>query len=81
MRIHKDGYIQARQMTVWIPDEVYYRATHAYPFLSEGIEKEIEAYLNIEITGQLAFRAIQFNHIEGTVNVQIDSDWIQPTRA
>jgi hypothetical protein len=81
MRKHKDGYIQARQMTVWIPGEAYHRATHAYKFLSEGIAQEIEAYLNIEITGQLTFRAIEFNLLEHMVKVQIDSNWIQPTRA
>ena len=81
MRLHRDGYIQARQMTVWLPADAYDRATHSYPFISEGIEKEVERYLDVEITGRLTFRVIESNQETRMVNVQIDSDWIQPTRA
>lgn len=79
MRVHKDGYIQCRQVTLWMPLESYQRAIQCGRYLSEGLRKEIELLLNVELYGELRFRKVGNN--EDMILIQIDSDWVQPTRS
>jgi len=79
MRTHKDGFLQCRSLTVDLPESSYRRATNTYRYLSEGIEAEVENYLGVVLTGAETFRKIGTN--KGMVTIQIDSNWVQPTRA
>jgi len=81
MRVHKDGYIQDGMVQVWISDEAYHRATHTGFYMTQALEEVIEEELGIELTGNLTFRIIERNVGTGKVLIQIDSDWIQPTKA
>ena len=78
MRIHKDGFLQCRQMKVWIPRTSYNRALSTGMYRSEGLENEIEQHLDVVVSGPLQFRMIEDDG--RMVRIQIDSDWIQPTR-
>lgn len=79
MRVHKDGYIQCRRLCLWVPDESYRYAIATGKYRNEGLEKEIERVLDVELSGELRFRVLEFK--ADTVYIQIDSDWVQPTRA
>lgn len=79
MRVHKDGYIQCRRLTLWMPRARYLRAINVGMYRNDGIEKEIEQLLDVELSGELRFRAIDIR--EEMVRIQVDSDWVQPTRS
>lgn len=79
MRLHKDGYIQCRQVTVWIPEVSYRVAIATGMYRNEGLEKEIEHYLDVDISGALTFRVLKIE--DGMALIQIDSNWVQPTRS
>ena len=81
MRIAREGGINCRQLSVWISYEAYHRATHTCMYLSQGLETAIEDEIGIELTGNLTFRIIERDISRNRVLIQIDSDWIQPTRA
>jgi hypothetical protein len=81
MRIAREGGINCRQLTVWLSDEAYYSATHTCMYLSQGLQAAIEDELGIELTGNLTFRIIERDLIAHRVLIQVDSDWMQPTRA
>ena len=80
MRVHKDGYIQCRTITVELPLEFYRRAISTYPYRNEGIEAEIEKYYGIEIEHAESFRVLYpFN--KDTVLIRVISNWVEPTRS
>lgn len=64
---------------MWIPADVYRRAIQCGMYRNDGLEKEIEQYLDVELTGELVFRVIDTD--EDMVRIQIDSNWVQPTRS
>lgn len=79
VRVHREGHIQARQLKVWVPVHVYRKAIATGQYRSVGLEKEIEQYLDVDISGELRFRVTETKG--EMVRIQIDSDWVQPTRA
>lgn len=86
MRQHRLGYLQARQMKVWLPDDEYRYAMQVGNYRSEGIQGAIERHLGVSLrtdagNDEIQFRVLQFDPDQQRVYIQIDSTWVQPTRA
>lgn len=79
MRKNRDGSIQCRRLHVSLPVSSYRRALAMYPYRMEGIVAEVQENLGIALTGVESFRIIgqRNNH----AILQIDSNWVQPTKA
>jgi len=75
MRVHKDGYIQARGFEIRLPREVIHRARMVGHTLGLGLEREIYDFLGVSIEGAARFRVVADDI------VSVESDWIQPTRS
>lgn len=67
-------------MHVWLPYHLYRAAMQTSSYLSKGIESAIEEHLGIELEGDasMRFRVLEFGSRD--VHIQIDSDWVKPTR-
>ena len=76
-RIHRDGYIQARSIELQLPADVFRRAITVGQTRLEGIEREVEKLLGVEIEGVLRFRII--DQKKGLV--RLESDWVRPSRS
>lgn len=75
MRTHKDGYIQARKVEIWLSPDGLRKAKQVGLTLGRGIEREIAAELGIEIEGALRVRVL-----DERGHVRLESDWVRPTR-
>lgn len=62
-----------------MPRARYLRAINVGMYRNDGIEKEIEQLLDVELSGELRFREIGSK--DDMVHIQVDSDWVQPTRS
>jgi len=78
VRVHKDGYIQARDCEIALPPARIRRALSVGMTRATGIEREVEDYLGVEIEGALRFRVIQ---TQTESFVRIESDWVRPSRS
>lgn len=78
-RIHRGGYIQTNSLEVAIPREVYRRAMQVGFTKQEGIERELEDYLGLDIEGVLRHRVLFED--EDTVTIELQSDWVRPSRS
>lgn len=78
-RIHKDGYIQARELVITIPATVYRNAISTSSYLYKGIEMAVGEYLGVKLSGVERVRVLK--NFDDTVTIKLDCDWIQPTRA
>ena len=77
MRIHREGYIQARRLEVRLPPSVFRKAITVGMTRNEGIEREVCHHLGIKVEGVARFRIISAK--EGLV--VLESDWVQPSRS
>ena len=78
MRSHRDGYIQCQRVEVWLPAEAVRRARSVGVTLGEGLEREVELYLGLEIDGALRCRLTGSRGEERLA--AIESDWVAPTK-
>lgn len=78
MRVHQDGHIQASRLEVWLPADAVRRARACGATIGEGLEREAEKFLGIEIDGAGRCR---LTDTDGDLRlVLIESDWVAPSR-
>ncbi len=68
-------------MHVWLPEELYRYAMQVGAYRSKGIEGAVEEHLGVKLEGDLEFRVVEFDTARRYMYIQIDSTWIQPSRA
>ena len=68
-------------MHVWLPEMLYRRAMQVGSYRSKGIEGAVEEHLGVKLEGDLEFRVVEFDTSGHRMYIQIDSTWIQPSRA
>ena len=80
MRVHRDGYIQAKRIDVTLSGSRWHSAINVGMYRNKGIEREIEQEIGITIEGALRVRS-QLDAVSGDVLVRVESDWVRPTRS
>lgn len=75
MRIHRDGYIQANEISVLLTPSAILRAERTGLTRNEALEQEL-AYLGLEVTGITRWRVDS----EDPNRVRAYSEWVQPSR-
>lgn len=79
MRLHRDGYLQARSLEIPLPAGVVRRAKQSSKFLTQGVQNAVEAYLGVRIEGAQRVRCEESFEFLDT-KVIIESDWAVPSR-
>jgi hypothetical protein len=80
MRVHRDGYIQAKRLDITLSSSRWHSAINVGMYRNEGIEREIEQEIGITIEGALRVRS-ELNEATGNILVRVESDWVRPTRS
>lgn len=78
LRVHRDGYIQTRQIELIISPFGMRRAAQAYSYLSQGYEAVIEDEIGIRIEGVERIKVLE--HADRGDRIMLESNWQRPTR-
>lgn len=79
MRIHRQGYLEARSIELELPDASVRRAQQSHSYLTLGFEMEVEKEVGISLEGATRCRVL--TDVETMKQrVLIEEDWQKPTR-
>jgi hypothetical protein len=80
MRLHRDGYLQAGLIELWVDEVVWMRAMHVGAFLGDGFTRELSDSIGLEVEGIDTVRLIERDFDGRRVLIRVESDWMRPSR-
>lgn len=81
MRLHKDGYIEARRFQVLVPGDLYRRSASTGSFLVTSFVKNVCEFAGVEIEGAKRVGTVRAIDDSDIYLITFESDWVRLSRS